>query len=176
MKIISNNSSWWAVPWEKNHWRAEKMRVRTHAVWTRFFRQWRFGVCPVCHVHWLNPESMLAIFDHHLPYWFVSKGTVIKKPLIYCPYLLMGFFIINFSLFPSLLGIISSRQMLCFVKLKERGSLWNKGTKFWLPSWSRSPCARTWGKNGTPGLCCWEMGFMSLTWLDLSSRLWGHRK
>lgn len=92
MKIISNNSSWWAIPWEKNRWCAEKMRVRTHGVWTRFFRQWRFGVCPVCHVHWLNPEYMLAIFDHHLPYWFVSKGTVIKKPLIYCPYLLMGFF------------------------------------------------------------------------------------
>lgn len=164
-------------PGKKNGWCAEEMRVRMHSVWTHFFRQWCFGVCPVCHVHWLNPEYMLAIFDHHLPYWFVSKGTVIKKPLIYCPYLLMGFFfLINFSLFLSLLGIISSRQMLCFVKLKERASLWNKGVKFWLPSWPRSPCARTWGKNGMPGLCCWEVGVVSPPRLACLSHLWGHRK
>ena len=126
-----------------------------------YLRQWSFGVYLMCHVHWLSTKYMLAIFDHHLLYWFVSRGTVIKKPLIYCPYLLMGFFsLLIFHFHFLFLGIVSSRQALCFAKLEERGSPWNKRMRCWRPSSPRSPLARTWGENGMPGLFCYEMGFV----------------
>lgn len=56
----------------------------------------------LCRVRWWKAKYMPAIFDHHLLYWFVSRGTVIKKPLIYCPYLLMGFFLLLIFHFLSL--------------------------------------------------------------------------
>lgn len=85
--------------WYKKLFRKElclkKMRARMHNVLC-YLKQWDFKVYLMCHVHWLNTKYMVAIPNHHLLYWFVSSGTVIKKAIDLLSLFAFGLFI-NFT-------------------------------------------------------------------------------
>lgn len=76
--------------------------ARMHNVLLCYLRQWDVKVYLMCHVHWLNTKYMVAISNHHLLYWFVSSGAVIKKSIDLLSLFAYGLFI-NFThcfLFP----------------------------------------------------------------------------
>lgn len=79
---------------EKNY--IFKKNVRMHNVLLCYLRQWDFKVYLMCHVHWLSTEYMVAISNHHLLYWFVSSGSVIKKGIDLLSLFAYGLFI-NFT-------------------------------------------------------------------------------
>lgn len=72
------------------------MRAGVHNVLLCYLRQWDFKVYLMCHVYWLNTKYMVAISNHHLLYWFVSSGTVIKKAIDLLSLFAYGLFI-NFT-------------------------------------------------------------------------------
>lgn len=72
------------------------MRARIHSVFLCYLRQWDFKVCLMCRVYWLNNKYMASISNHHLLYWFVSSGTVIKKAIDLLSLFAYGLFI-NFT-------------------------------------------------------------------------------
>lgn len=108
--------------------------ARMHNVLLCYLRQWDVKVYLMCHVHWLNTKYMVAISNHHLLYWFVSSGAVIKKSIDLLSLFAYGLFI-NFThcfLFPDYnfnVFFFLLRRAWSSKKLEKRNKLTNKGMK-----------------------------------------------